>query len=79
MTFEIFITDLNHAKQVEILEFLGVESIEDGNYDIVPIAVIEKPIDEEPSECSICKVSLNKDGECPSCEADRAEYILDKT
>jgi len=30
---------------------------------------------EELDECPECRVSLNKDGKCPSCEQDHADYL----
>jgi hypothetical protein len=36
--FEIFIQDLTPEKQAELIELLGGEN---GNYDIIPLAIIE--------------------------------------
>lgn len=41
--FEIFFKDLKEDVQKRILEFLGLECPEDGNYDTIPIATIPKP------------------------------------
>ncbi len=40
-TFEIMFDDLTEEAQRQFLEFQGLEDSKDGNYDIVPIAVIE--------------------------------------
>jgi len=40
-SFEIMFDDLTEEAQARFLEFQGLESPEDGNYDIVPIAVLE--------------------------------------
>lgn len=37
----IMLNDLNANKQKEILDLLGIENASDGNYDIVPLCVIE--------------------------------------
>jgi len=41
--FEIMIRDLKDDVQKDVLAFLGIKTVEDGNYDVVPIAVIPKP------------------------------------
>jgi len=41
--FEIFIRDLNEDKQKQILEFLEVENIEEGNFDVFPLCIIAPP------------------------------------
>lgn len=43
MTVEIYLDDLKDEAKAEVLAALG----EDGNYDIVPIAVIETEDEEE--------------------------------
>jgi len=40
---EIFIRDLNEEKQEQVLEFLGVENIEEGNLDVFPLCIIAPP------------------------------------
>jgi len=40
--FWIYIRDLKENRKKELLEFLGIEKEEDGNYDIIPIATIVK-------------------------------------
>lgn len=40
-TFEIMFDDLNKEAQEQFLEFQGLDSPEDGNYDIVPLAIVE--------------------------------------
>ena len=40
-SFEINFSDLNERAQKEFLELLGLESAEDGNWDIVPLAIFE--------------------------------------
>jgi len=40
-TFEIMFDDLNDETQRLFLEFQGLESPEDGNFDISPLAIIE--------------------------------------
>lgn len=47
MTFEIYFSDLNEEAQKEYLEFQGVESAEELNTDISPIAIIENEDIEE--------------------------------
>jgi len=44
-TFEIMFDDLTDEAQRQFLEFQGLEDSKDGNYDIVPIAVIESEDD----------------------------------
>jgi hypothetical protein len=41
--------------------------------DWIKIYDSEGALIEEKTECTQCKVSLNKDGSCPSCEADHAQ------
>jgi len=38
---EIFLRDLNKNAQKEVLDFEGLETAEDGNYDIVPLFILE--------------------------------------
>ncbi len=40
-TFEIMFDDLTEEAQQRFLEFQGLECVEDGNYEIVPIAIVE--------------------------------------
>jgi len=39
---EIFLRDLKEDVQKEVLEFEGLKTAEDGNYDIVPLFILEK-------------------------------------
>lgn len=47
-TFEIMFDDLNEEAQRAFLEFQGLESPSDGNYEIVPIVELEK--EEKPTQ-----------------------------
>ena len=47
-TFEIMFDDLNEEAQRVFLEFQGLDNPEDGNYGIVPLAIIER----EYEDCS---------------------------
>lgn len=38
----IFLRDLKEDAQKRVLEFEGLETTEDGNYDIVPLFILEK-------------------------------------
>ena len=38
----IFLRDLKKDAQKRVLEFEGLETAEDGNYDIVPLFILEK-------------------------------------
>lgn len=42
-TLEIFISDLTGEAQKRVLEFLDLASPEEGNYDVFPLFVLEKP------------------------------------
>ena len=44
-TFEIFISDLKPEVQKALLDFLGLKTIEEGNFDVFSIAEIEKIVD----------------------------------
>lgn len=41
-TLEITFDDLNSTAQKEVLEFYGYEVPEDGNFDVVPLFILEK-------------------------------------
>ncbi len=41
-TLEIMFDDLSEEAQRQFLEFQGLEDSKDGNYDIVPIAVLSQ-------------------------------------
>lgn len=43
MSVEIYIDDLKPEIQKQVLEELGLESSEDGNYDIIPLFSVERP------------------------------------
>ena len=43
MSVEIYIDDLKPEIQRLVLEELGLESAEDGNYDIFPLFSVERP------------------------------------
>ena len=45
-TFDIMFDDLRDDIQKEFLEFQGLKNVVDGNYDVFPIAVIERDDDE---------------------------------
>ncbi|MBA7628862.1 hypothetical protein ES703_36359 [subsurface metagenome] len=40
-TFEIMFDDLTEEAQQRFLEFQGLEDQADGNYEVVPVAVVE--------------------------------------
>jgi hypothetical protein len=42
LAFEIYLTDLTEKAQKEFLEFMGLPSAEEGNYDVFPIAQVYK-------------------------------------
>ncbi len=46
-TFEIMFNNLNEETQKELLEFEGVKSPSDCNYEITPICILEKTQEEE--------------------------------
>lgn len=48
-SFEIYLRDLTPEKQREVLDFFELDSAEDGNYDVFPIATLdyEPEIEEE--------------------------------
>jgi len=50
VTFEIMFDDLNPAAQKQFLEFQGVNCPEDGNYEFMPIAVIELDVELEEGD-----------------------------
>jgi hypothetical protein len=62
-SFEIFLSDLNEEAQKRYLAFQGVESADDLNGDICPLAIIDKS-DEEDETCKRCGTSLNSKGFC---------------
>ena len=39
-TLEIFFHDLKEEAQDRVLQFYNIESAEDGNYDVIPLAVL---------------------------------------
>ena len=41
MSVEIYIDDLK--PDIQVLEELGLETAEDGNYDIIPLFSVERP------------------------------------
>lgn len=43
--YEIYVRDLKADVQKNVLAFLGLKTAEDGNFDVVPIAVLPKPED----------------------------------
>ena len=48
-TMEIYFRDLNEDTQKAVLDFYGLETPEDGNYDVFPICVLEYE-DESPDD-----------------------------
>jgi hypothetical protein len=44
MDFEIMFNDLKPKAQKRLLEFLGLSSAAEGNYDAFPIAFVPKPL-----------------------------------
>ena len=40
-TMEIYFRDLNEDTQKAVLDFYGLETPEDGNYDVFPVCVLE--------------------------------------
>jgi len=41
--FELYLDDLKPAARKSLLKFLGLKSAEEGNLDVLPLAVIPKP------------------------------------
>jgi hypothetical protein len=62
--------DTNHIADSDLVAFAEAH-----RSDWVRIYDSEGALIEEKTECTQCKVSLNKDGSCPSCEADRTDMI----
>ena len=44
--FPIYLRDLNPEVQLELLEFLDLDSEKAGNLDVFPVASISKPMSE---------------------------------
>jgi hypothetical protein len=40
-TVEIYFRDLSDEKQAEILQAAGIDTEEDGNWDVLPLAVVD--------------------------------------
>ena len=45
MSVEIYISDLKPEIQEQVLAELNLKSAEDGNYDLFPLFVVERPED----------------------------------
>lgn len=43
MNVEIYLNDLKPEMQKEVLDLLGIDDAKEGNYDIFPLFVIERP------------------------------------
>ena len=43
MSVEIYIDELKPDIQRQVLEELGLDTAEDGNYDIIPLFSVERP------------------------------------
>lgn len=41
--FELYLSDLTDNAQKEVLEFLWVSVGTEGNYDVVPLTILQKP------------------------------------
>lgn len=52
MSVEIYIDDLKPDIERQVLEELGLETAEDGNYDIIPLFSVERPPPPAPPGCS---------------------------
>lgn len=46
-TFELYFSDLTPDAQKRFLEFEGIETPEDGNYDVFPIDIMERYPEDE--------------------------------
>ena len=55
---EIYFDDLNEEAQKKFLKAMGIETSEDGNYDIVPIAIVPVP---EIDDGKIIDDNLNRE------------------
>ena len=62
-------SEYHKTKYAELLK-----QAEDLLKGIVSIEFCEEKFTDKP-ECPECKVGLNKDGSCPSCEQDNADRI----
>ena len=49
-TFEIYFHNLNEETKKEFLEFQGVDSPEECNADLAPLAMIDLEINDNPEE-----------------------------
>lgn len=43
MNVEIYLNDLKPEMQKEVLDLLGIVDAKEGNYDIFPLFIIERP------------------------------------
>ncbi len=48
--FEIFFSDLTAEAQKRFLDFMALKTVDEGNYDVMPIAVIPFPQEDEQNE-----------------------------
>lgn len=55
---EIYFDDLNEEAQKKFLKAMGIETSDEGNYDIIPIAIVPMP---EIDDRKIMDDMLNKD------------------
>jgi len=48
--FEIFFSDLHVGVQNEILRFFNIKTPEEGNFDVFPLAALEREDEDEDAE-----------------------------
>lgn len=52
-TVEIYFNDLSSKKQAEVLQAAGIETEEDGNWDVLPLAIVDFETEEKCYEIRI--------------------------
>lgn len=70
-TFEIMFNDLTPKAQKEFLKFQGVDSISDGNWEVIPIAAVE--LEDEEEEVTDARLEHDQSPEVQQNRADLAE------
>lgn len=73
MSVEIYICDLKPEVQEQVLSELNLSSDKDGNYDLFPLFVVEKPEPVKHSE--IWRITMDKEREI---KIDKVTYTVER-
>lgn len=79
MSFEIIFNDLTPEAKARFLEYMGINDPLDGNYEFVPIAIVDYNEKEEDKDADETVASNEVDGPCDCGDCEHADRYTENS